>query len=365
VSNSIPSSVSSEPPAGAATAVPTTHRSGAASGRALLELEGLSTHYVSAQGRRVVRAVEGVSLRIAAGETLGIVGESGSGKSTLALTILRLLPPAARIAAGRMLFEGEDLLQKSDAEMRRVRGKRIAMILQDPMASLNPLFTIGEQVAEPIRVHDGASRRSAWRRACDLLKAVRIPSPETRLSQHPHEMSGGMRQRIVGAIGISCEPRLLIADEPTTSLDLTIQAQYLSLLRDLQREHGLALIFITHNLGIVAKMCDQLAVMYAGRVVESGPVRQVFRAPRHPYTKALLSSIPRMSDGGQRLTAIDGQPPDLAALPQGCAFAPRCASVIDRCRQAEPPELRGDTGSVRCWLAAGTPVPGKPGNGAL
>jgi len=334
--------------------------------RALLELQNLSTHYVSAKGRRVVRAVEDVSLRVAAGETLGIVGESGSGKSTLALTILRLLPPAARIPSGRMLFEGEDLLQKSDAEMRRVRGKRIAMILQDPMASLNPLFTIGDQVAEPIRVHEGASRTSAWARARDLLKAVRIPSPQARLAQHPHEMSGGMRQRIVGAIGISCEPRLLIADEPTTSLDLTIQAQYLNLLRELQRAHGLALIFITHNLGIVAKMCDQLAVMYAGRVVEQGPVRQIFKAPAHPYTRALLSSIPRMSDGRQRLTAIDGQPPDLSALPPGCAFAPRCPSAFDPCRAAEPPEVAGVANSrVRCWLAAPDAGRGKPGNGVL
>jgi len=334
--------------------------------RALLELQNLSTHYVSARGTRVVRAVEDVSLRVDAGETLGIVGESGSGKSTLALTILRLLPPAARIPNGRMLFEGEDLLQKSDAEMRRVRGKRIAMILQDPMASLNPLFTIGDQVAEPIRVHEGATRATAWARARDLLKAVRIPAPEARLSQHPHEMSGGMRQRIVGAIGISCEPRLLIADEPTTSLDLTIQAQYLNLLRELQRAHGLALIFITHNLGIVAKMCDQLAVMYAGRVVEQGPVRRIFKAPSHPYTRALLSSIPRMSDGRQRLTAIDGQPPDLAALPPGCAFAPRCASAFERCREAEPPEVAGaENSSARCWLA--TPGSGgrSLGNGAL
>ena len=317
----------------------------------LLELENLSTHYVSARGTRVVRAVEGVSLRVNARETLGIVGESGSGKSTLALTILRLLPPAAQIASGRMMFEGEDLLKKSEAEMRSVRGKRIAMILQDPMASLNPLFTIGDQVAEPIRVHEGMGRGKAWRRAFDLLKAVRIASPKTRLSQHPHEMSGGMRQRIVGAIGIACEPRLLIADEPTTSLDLTIQAQYLNLLRELQREHGLALIFITHNLGIVAKMCDQLAVMYAGRVVEQGPVKQVFNAPAHPYTQALLSSIPRMSDSRRRLTAIDGQPPDLAAPPPGCAFAPRCASVVDRCRVALPPEVTlRDGHTARCWL---------------
>jgi oligopeptide/dipeptide ABC transporter ATP-binding protein len=322
------------------------------SARALLELQNLSTHYVSAKGTRVVRAVDDVSLRVDAGETLGIVGESGSGKSTLALSILRLLPPAARIPNGRMLFEGEDLLQKSDAEMRRVRGKRIAMILQDPMASLNPLFTIGNQVAEAIRVHEGATRPAAWQRACDLLKAVRISSPQARLSQHPHELSGGMRQRIVGAIGISCEPRLLIADEPTTSLDLTIQAQYLNLLRELQRAHGLALIFITHNLGIVAKMCDQLAVMYAGRVVEQGPVKQIFKAPAHPYTRALLSSIPRMSDGRQRLTAIEGQPPDLAALPPGCAFAPRCPSALEECREREPPEVAGvGMSRVRCWLA--------------
>jgi oligopeptide/dipeptide ABC transporter ATP-binding protein len=318
----------------------------------LLELQNLSTHYVSAQGTRVVRAVDDVSLRIHAGETLGIVGESGSGKSTLALTILRILPPAARIVGGKMLFEGEDLIEKSDAEMRRIRGKRIAMILQDPMASLNPLFTIGDQVGEPIRVHEGASRATAWMRAKQLLKAVRIPSPETRVTQYPHEMSGGMRQRIVGAIGISCEPRLLIADEPTTSLDLTIQAQYLKLLRDLQQQHHLALIFITHNLGIVAKMCDQLAVMYAGRVVESGPVSQIFNSPRHPYTEALLNSIPRMTDNLHRLTAIDGQPPDLAAMLPGCAFAPRCPRAFDQCREAEPPETRLTTArTARCWLA--------------
>jgi oligopeptide/dipeptide ABC transporter ATP-binding protein len=321
----------------------------------LLSLEHLSAHYVSQQGARVVPAVDDVTLSLAAGGTLGIVGESGSGKSTLALTILRLLPPAARIVSGRMMFEGENLLDKSDAEMRRVRGKRIAMILQDPMASLNPLFSIGNQVGEPLRVHEGASRASAWARAVGLLKSVRIASPETRVSQFPHEMSGGMRQRIVGAIGISCEPRLLIADEPTTSLDLTIQAQYLNLLRDLQREHGLALIFITHNLGIVAKMCDQLAVMYAGRVVEQGPVSRIFSAPAHPYTRALLGSIPRMTDNREHLTAIEGQPPDLSSLPPGCAFAPRCPMAFARCRVEAPPEVAIDEGrTARCWLA----VPG-------
>jgi oligopeptide/dipeptide ABC transporter ATP-binding protein len=251
-----------------------------------------------------------------------------------------------------MMFEGEDLLQKSDEEMQKIRGRRIAMILQDPMASLNPLFTIGNQVGEPIRVHEGASRASAWSRARDLLKAVRIPSPETRVTQYPHEMSGGMRQRIVGAIGIACEPRLLIADEPTTSLDLTIQAQYLKLLRDLQQTYGLALIFITHNLGIVAKMCDQLAVMYAGRVVESGPVSRIFNAPSHPYTQALLASIPKMSDDRQRLTAIEGQPPDLSKLPPGCAFAPRCPRAFDRCLREAPAAVATEQGhTARCWLA--------------
>src|SRR3954449_3172733 len=323
-------------------------------GAPLLDIQNLSTHYVSSQGTRVVRAVDDVSLRIHAGETLGIVGESGSGKSTLALTILRVLPPAAQIVSGHMWFEGEDLVRKSDAEMQHVRGKRIAMILQDPMASLNPLFTIGNQVGEPLRVHEGASRASAWDRARQLLKSVRIPSPETRVTQYPHEMSGGMRQRIVGAIGISCEPRLLIADEPTTSLDLTIQAQYLNLLRDLQRAHGLALIFIPHNLGIVAKMCDNLAVMYAGRVVEYGPVSRIFNDPVHPYTRALLNSIPPMTDPDQRLTAIEGQPPDLSALPPGCSFAPRCPNVMARCRSEEPPAFAPEAGrSARCWLAEG------------
>jgi oligopeptide/dipeptide ABC transporter ATP-binding protein len=319
----------------------------------LLAVEHLSTHYVSAGGRRVVRAVDDVSFRLEASETLGIVGESGSGKTTLALSLLRLLPPAARIVSGRIGFEGEDLLAKSAGEMRRIRGKRIAMILQDPMASLNPLFTVGDQIAEPIRVHERASRRAAWTKAKSLLEAVRISAPAARLREYPHQMSGGMRQRIVGAIAISCEPRLLIADEPTTSLDLTIQAQYLKLLGDLQRAHRLALIFITHNLGIVAHMCDQVAVMYAGRLVESGPVRQIFNAPAHPYTRALLDSIPRLADPDARLAAIDGQPPDPADLPAGCAFHPRCGKAMDHCRQTSPPEFTvGHRHAARCWLWA-------------
>jgi oligopeptide/dipeptide ABC transporter ATP-binding protein len=317
----------------------------------LLELRNLSTYYISQGGTRVVRAVDDVSLILRAGETLGIVGESGSGKSTLALSLMRVLPPAARITNGQLLLNGEDLVNKPDDEMRRIRGKSIAMILQDPMASLNPLFTIGDQVGEPLRLHEGLNWRAAWQRAIQLLQAVRIPSAEARVKQYPHEMSGGMRQRIVGAIGISCEPRLLIADEPTTSLDLTIQAQYLNLLRDLQLEHHLGLIFITHNLGIVAKMCDLLAVMYAGRIVETGPVSAVFNHPAHPYTQALLRSIPRMTHAKERLTAIEGQPPDPATLPPGCAFAARCPSAFERCRQAAPPVFTVAPGrTARCWL---------------
>jgi oligopeptide/dipeptide ABC transporter ATP-binding protein len=321
---------------------------------ALLELRNASTHYVSQQGRSVVKAVDNVTLSLDAGETLGVVGESGSGKTTLALSILRLLPPAAALnVSGQILFDGEDLMTKTPDEMRHIRGKKIAMILQDPMASLNPLFTIGDQVAEPLQVHEGMRRRSAWTKATALLKSVRITAPEIRVREYPHQMSGGMRQRIVGAMGIACEPRLLIADEPTTSLDLTIQAQYLNLLSDLQKEHGLALIFITHNLGIVAKMCDRVAVMYAGRLVEFGPVRQIFDHPRHPYTRALLQSIPRFGDARQRLTAIGGQPPDLSTLPLGCAFHPRCAVAIDKCRAEAPPETGAEKGhSARCWVNA-------------
>jgi oligopeptide/dipeptide ABC transporter ATP-binding protein len=327
----------------------------------LLEVSGLKTYYVGARGARVAKAVDGVSFAVNERETLGIVGESGSGKTTLALSILRLLPPAARIVGGEIRFGGEDLLAKSPGEMRRIRGKRIAMILQDPMASLNPLFTIGDQVGEPVRIHDGTGRRAARARVQALLKSVRIPAPEQRAREYPHQMSGGMRQRIVGAIAISCGPRLLVADEPTTSLDLTIQAQYLNLLRDLQRQHDLALIFITHNLGIVAKMCDRVAVMYAGRLVEAGPVRRIFSAPAHPYTKALLESIPRLSTIGDhdppsrrgRLTAIEGQPPDPARLPAGCAFHPRCPKVEERCRELPPPEFPVlNEHATRCWLWA-------------
>jgi oligopeptide/dipeptide ABC transporter ATP-binding protein len=259
--------------------------------------------------------------------------------------------PAARILGGQILLDGQDLLTKSEAEMQRIRGRKVAMILQDPMSSLNPVFSIGMQMREPVASYHGLRGRALGERAAALLASVRIPSPAERLRAFPHQLSGGMRQRVVGAMAIAGPPRLLIADEPTTSLDLTIQAQYLNLLKELQHRHRLAMIFVTHNLGIVAHMCDRVAVMYAGRIVEIGPVRQIFTGPKHPYTRALLESIPRLGARLDRLTAIEGQPPDLATLPPGCAFAPRCPQAMDRCWVEAPPETGvGDRHATRCWL---------------
>jgi oligopeptide/dipeptide ABC transporter ATP-binding protein len=317
----------------------------------LLDIKQLRTYFVSAKGTRVVKAVDGVSFTLDEGETLGIVGESGSGKTVTSLSILRLLPPAARIVGGEIWFAGENLLTKSEREMQRVRGSQMTMILQDPLMSLNPLFTIGEQIAEPLRIHLGMRSQLLVDRVKDLLRNVRIPSPEVRMREYPHQMSGGMRQRIVGAISISCEPRLLIADEPTTSLDVTIQAQYLNLLKDIQHRSGLAMIFITHNIGIVARMCDKVAVMYAGRLVERAPVRTIFNQPAHPYTEALLNAMPKLTDKAERLWSIEGQPPDLANLPPGCPFSPRCPKAEDRCHREVPPEFQvGDQHFTRCWL---------------
>jgi oligopeptide/dipeptide ABC transporter ATP-binding protein len=318
----------------------------------VIEVQNLQTHLVTRWG--TVKAVDGVSFTVSAGETLGLVGESGSGKSMTCLSIVRLVPrPAARIVGGSVLLDGEDLMTKSEQEMQRLRGRKVGMILQDPMSSLNPVFSIGRQVREPVAMYHGLRGRALHERAAELLAAVRIPSPAERLRAFPHQLSGGMRQRVVGAMAIAAPPRLLIADEPTTSLDLTIQAQYLQLLDELQQKHGLAMIFITHNLGIVSKICDRVAVMYAGRIVEMGPVRQIFTSPAHPYTRALLESIPRLGARTSRLTAIEGQPPDMARLPVGCAFAPRCPHVMDRCRVEAPPEFPVADGQVsRCWLHA-------------
>jgi len=322
--------------------------------QSVLELKQLQTYFFSAQGTRVVKAVDGVSFTLNEGETLGIVGESGSGKTVTSMSILRLLPPAARIVGGEIWFQGENLLTKSEGEMRQLRGSQLTMILQDPMMSLNPLFTIGEQIAEPLRIHRRMRGARLLERLKELLRGVRIPSPEVRLREYPHQMSGGMRQRSVGAIGISCEPRLLIADEPTTSLDVTIQAQYLNLLKDIQQQSRLAMIFITHNIGIVAKMCDNVGVMYAGKLVERAPVRTIFNHPAHPYTEALLHAVPSLSDRSERLWSIEGQPPDLTNPPAGCPFNPRCPKAEDRCRREVPPEFQvGENHYTRCWLWEG------------
>ena len=301
--------------------------------------------------------MDGVSFTLRQGETLGLVGESGSGKTTTCLSIVGLLPRAGRIVGGRVLFEGEDLTRKSQRELRRIRGRRIAVILQDPMASLNPLFTIFRQVAEPAFFHQHLRGRTLRERVQGLLRAVRIPSPEWRMREYPHQMSGGMRQRIVGAIALAGGPRVVIADEPTTNLDVTIQAQYLDLLKDIQRETGVALIFVTHNLGIVAKMCDRVAVMYAGKLVEQASVRELFDDPKHPYTRALLGAVPKLGNK-EPLYSIAGQPPNLASLPPGCAFHPRCAEAMTRCVGEEPPELRVAPGwTARCWRAASPTEP--------
>jgi oligopeptide/dipeptide ABC transporter ATP-binding protein len=316
----------------------------------LLQVSGLQTHYFSFAGTRVVKAVDGVSFTLREGETIGLVGESGCGKTTTCLSVVGLLPPAARIVGGSIEFAAEELTTKRPREMRRIRGRQIAMILQDPMASLNPLFSICWQVAEPAYHHQGMRGRSLLQRVQELLRAVRIASPEVRMREYPHQMSGGMRQRVVGAIAMAGGPKLIIADEPTTNLDVTIQAQYLDVLKDIQQATGVALIFVTHNLGIVAKMCDKMAVMYAGKIVEQGSVRDLFRAAKHPYTQALLGSMPKLGSK-EPLYAIPGQPPNLAQLPPGCAFHPRCAHAMPRCAEQEPADRRlAPDWTARCWL---------------
>jgi oligopeptide/dipeptide ABC transporter ATP-binding protein len=316
----------------------------------LLRVSDLQTYYFSFGGARVVKAVDEVSFTLNEGETIGLVGESGCGKTTTCLSVVGLLPPAARIVGGSIEFAGEELTKKGPGEMRRIRGRQIAMILQDPMASLNPLFSIYWQVAEPAYFHRGFRGRSLRQRVRELLQAVRIPSPAVRMREYPHQMSGGMRQRVVGAIAMAGGPKLIIADEPTTNLDVTIQAQYLEVLKDIQRESGVALIFVTHNLGIVAKMCDKMAVMYAGKIVEQGAVRDLFGAAKHPYTQALLGSMPKLGSK-EPLFAIPGHPPNLAQLPAGCAFHPRCLHAMPRCAQQEPEERNiGPHWTAKCWL---------------
>jgi oligopeptide/dipeptide ABC transporter ATP-binding protein len=322
-------------------------------GDVVLEVEDLHTYIFTRWG--TVKAVDGVSFSLREGEALGVVGESGCGKTMTALSLLRLTPrPAARIVKGSIKLAGDNILDKSEREMRDIRGRLISMILQDPQTSLNPVFTIGNQLIEAVKIHHRDNRKSLVRRAIDALKHVRVAAPDRRVSDYPHQMSGGMKQRVVGAIAISCEPRVIIADEPTTSLDVTIQAQYLRLLREIQEETNLALIFITHDFGIVAKMCDRVMVMYAGRVVETGPVRSIFNRPSHPYTQALLSSVPNMDEDVERLYSITGQPPALWDLPPGCRFAARCPYADDRCRNEYPPSFTvADGHTADCWKLAG------------
>jgi len=294
--------------------------------------------------------IENIDLQIRAGETLGLVGESGSGKTTLGMALLRLLPPLlAKGLSGQMIYDGEDIAQMDQSGLTRIRGAEISMILQDPMASLNPIFTIGNQLREGLRLHATASG-SLEERAIAALESVRIPSPKARLDNHPHQMSGGMRQRAVGAISLTRAPRLLIADEPTTSLDVTIQYQFLELLKDLQKRAGMAMLFITHDFGVVAKMCDRVAVMYAGQIVEQGPVREIFRRPRHWYTRALLDSVPTLDQTLDRLPTIPGSPPTVVARPQGCRFHPRCPNAQAKCLEMPPIAELAPAHDVRCWF---------------
>ena len=318
----------------------------------LLEVKDLKTHFFTSEG--VVKAVDGVSYELEEGETLGLVGESGCGKSVSALSLMRLIPdPPGKIVDGEVFFESEDILKINMEDMRHIRGGKIAMIFQEPMTSLNPVLTIERQLTETLQVHKGMSRQDARRESESLLSRVGIPDPASRMNQYPHQFSGGMRQRVMIAMAISCNPRLIIADEPTTALDVTIQAQILELMKVLTTEFGVALIIITHNLGVVARYADRVNIMYAGKIIERGPAREIYGNPRHPYTIGLLKSVPRLDQPRRaRLEPIEGQPPDLINLPQGCAFRDRCGWAVDRCAAEAPPLMQvGDGHWSACWQA--------------
>jgi oligopeptide transport system ATP-binding protein len=324
----------------------------------LLEVRNLTTRFRTERG--AVMAVDDVSFDVDAGETLAIVGESGSGKSVTALSLMRLIPnPPGEITAGTVMFEGQDLLKLSDAEMQAVRGDRIAMIFQEPMTSLNPSLTVGLQVGEPVQLHRGASWKAALEKAGELLSRVRIPDAKARVGAYPHQFSGGMRQRAMIAMALACQPKLIIADEPTTALDVTVQSQILSLLKELTRETGAALILITHDLGVVARYADRVSVMYAGRVVETGTAREIYKKPQHPYTRGLMACVPRLDGAlGDRLVPIEGAPPDLSRLPPGCAFAPRCSVAAPGCLTARPGlEDVGGGHQKACFVAVESGVP--------
>ena len=327
----------------------------------LLQVDGLKTHFFTRDG--VVRAVDGVSFAVYPGETLAVVGESGCGKSVTALSVLRLIAsPPGKIVSGKLLFQDRNLLELDEAEMRELRGNDISMIFQEPMTSLNPVLTAGRQIAEALRVHRGLGRGEALAGAVSMLRQVDIPEPERRALEYPHQLSGGMRQRVMIAMALACDPRLLIADEPTTALDVTIQAQILDLMRALKEKSGAAIVLITHDLGVVAEMAQRVVVMYAGRKVEEAPVDALFARPRHPYTRGLLSSIPRLGEaagGTRRLAEIPGVVPSLRGEIAGCVFAPRCPHATERCRREYPPlEEKGGGHAVACWEADRLPPRG-------
>ena len=315
----------------------------------LLAVDDLRVHLFTNRG--VVRAVDGVGFALSAGELLGIVGESGCGKTMTALSLMRLIPsPPARIVSGRIMFDGEDVVALDEPRLRALRGNAMAMIYQDPMTTLNPVFSVGEQIAEAVRLHRDASRAAAWARAVEMLELVGIPDPARCAQSYPHQLSGGMRQRAVIAMALACHPKLLIADEPTTALDVTIQAQILDLMRRLQQELGTAIILITHDLGVIADLVDTVVVMYAGKVVERAPVKQLFAAPRHPYTQGLLRSVPSLETREHRMRTIEGTVPSAYAMPSGCRFHPRCGIARDVCRTDEPPLVPdGVGGEAACW----------------
>jgi oligopeptide/dipeptide ABC transporter ATP-binding protein len=315
---------------------------------ALLEVKDLKTTFRTEDG--VVAAVNGLSFAVEPGSTLGIVGESGSGKSVTSLSIMRLIAQNGTIERGQIFFKGEDLLKKSEAEMRKIRGRDIAMIFQDPMTSLNPVLTIGEQIAEATRLHLGLSKRDALAKAVDMLRLVKIPAAEKRLRDYPHQFSGGMRQRVMIAMALSCDPAVLIADEPTTALDVTIQAQIIELMNEMQQRLGSAIVLITHDLGVVAETCENVLVMYGGNMVEYGTATEIFESPKMPYTMGLLESLPRLDQAGSRLVPIEGQPPNLLHMPQGCAFGPRCRYKMPICTQPVPLYDFGDGHVARCYL---------------
>lgn len=316
----------------------------------LLEVKGLRTHFFSDQGE--VPAVDGIDLYVRKGEVLGVVGESGCGKSVTSLSVMRLVPdPPGKIVGGTMFFKGENLVQVSEKRMRQIRGNEISMIFQEPMTSLNPVYTIGDQIGETVRLHRRLSKKDAKQHAIDMLRKVGIPRPEQIVKEYPHQLSGGMRQRVMIAMAMSCDPELLIADEPTTALDVTIQAQILDLMRNLNKQTGAAILMITHDLGVVAGMCDRVAVMYAGKVVEEGDVQSIFKNPKHPYTKGLIQSVPRMDDERDRLYSIPGNVPVPGSMPKGCRFAPRCQYLVDKCKEEMPELISLSSGhKCRCWL---------------